>query len=318
MLAVSYVFYQNYITFYCFLLISILPLLSLGLMLAQWRHAVLSLSFSKEEYERNSEITLSLSYTGKQIPYALCTYQGVLSNSFYGCQKPIELTFFTNPSIMTEQSLPSQRCGCYEVSIKELLLYDVLGLWCKKSKVNLHAQAYVMPAAFQSVSIQQMVQTGTEKEKETTRKGDASYTDAYEIREYREGDSLKNLHHKLTFKLQKPMIREFARMEQALIYLYLDLSGDEEEVEQTLALCYSVALAYVKENQRVMCCWGSVDTMNTQAVETVPQVHQLLRNIISGPRANEAPFYSIGDGISYQLKGYAIKEVGQGGSAYGA
>lgn len=314
---VFYVFYQNYITFYCFVLITSLPILSRYLLSAGWKDTKISLKFSQDVYRLEDEGRLILQYHGKWYPFAICQMKGTMLNEFYHQDHPTSFVFFMAPNTNIQQNFVCERCGAYSVSFQELELFDVLGLWKKRIPISLEAQSAVYPNPFRSSAIEQMVESGNEREKETLRKGNLEYSDTYDIRAYREGDSLKHMHHKVSFKLQKVMMKEFANLEQTKLYFYLDFSGEDEEIEQTLALCYSVVLAFVNKQQSVICCWSKEEGMQSFEVEVPSQIRKLFDQIYHSNVSFQTNQAGQIDGVGYRLKGYELKEFSHGEALYG-
>ncbi len=111
-----------------------------------------------------------------------------------------------NTAIVTRTDV-KEHCGCYFTGVKKICVYDffrVLGFCIKTPGV---AKIVSLPRLF-DVNTDKYVESMLFAENDSDKiaiKG----SEVREVREYRDGDSLKNIHHKLSSRMSKLMVKEY-------------------------------------------------------------------------------------------------------------
>lgn len=98
----------------------------------------------------------------------------------------------------------TSHCGHYVYTFRSIRYYDFLGLFRFTRKLNKRSEISVMPI---ESAPDTMPRLDTYKTK-SYKKSRSPYSEIYDIREYREGDSMKNIHWKMTAKKGDIMVRE--------------------------------------------------------------------------------------------------------------
>lgn len=98
----------------------------------------------------------------------------------------------------------TSHCGKFEYTLKSIRYYDFLGLFFFPRKLNKRFELSVMPI---STAPEDMPRLDAYRTK-SYKKSKSPYSEIYDIREYREGDSMKNIHWKMTAKKDDLMVRE--------------------------------------------------------------------------------------------------------------
>lgn len=300
---IFHLFYQSYLTHYLFLLTSLLPFVTLILMLIQKNRLTLEVQFSQKEIIRGRKGEVSIKVISKMFPIAILKFDCKIENVFYGTSQIYELALISGNGTRFQETIPSEQSGLRKATIQDYLLIDLLGLWRVKQSCQTQATMLVLPPYQQSSQIEQFCEQGMEKEKEIARKTGLQSSDSYEIRDYQEGDSLKRLHHKMTYKLQKPMIRQYANLEAAQVMLILDLSGEVEMVEKTLTMFHSVARAFVNKAVSITCVYEQQAHCHQVEITYLPQIQQVLGNLLSAPRSEAFVSVKNHDDIQYRIHG---------------
>lgn len=130
-------------------------------------------------------------------------------------------------------SFDSEFCGVYEAKIRNLRIWDHLGVFCVKSPVTDHARTlYILPpSAGEQVFEGLPGREEAEGEQAEFRRG-VSSVDTSDIRTYRVGDSLRHIHWKLTAKLDELLVREMGEPQERMTRLYLNLQHRERELSR--------------------------------------------------------------------------------------
>ena len=277
--------------------------------MAQRKKLGLTLSFSKQECSRGSKERLTIKVSTGVFPLAIMKFQCIVENVFYETRDLYDIAMVSGNGATFQETFSCENCGKLQAAIHSYELIDLLGLWKRKCTCKVSAWMLVMPPYVQSAQIDSFAQEGMEKEKEIARRSGFQSDDSYEIKEYQEGDSLKRLHHNMTYKLNKPMIRQYANMEQAQIMLVLDMSGEEQIVENTLTMFHSTARSFLKQGIQVRCCYGYHQQPHLVELVLLSQIRQVLADILSVPK-DPSKIRSRGtDDIQYRIHGYELSKI---------
>ena len=130
-----------------------------------------------------------------------------------------------------ETPLPTEHCGGILAKLHKPYVYDFLGLFRFRLRKCFDATFYVMPRP-----------VGQELPPDLTRyiaqswhpKPGGGYAENHEIRQYRPGDQLNQIHWKLTAKVGDLMLREPMEPERGRLLLTLDLRGTPGELDDKL------------------------------------------------------------------------------------
>ena len=155
----------------------------------------------------------------------------------------------------------SQWCGCIYATLHTWRSYDFFGLAGQKRKAELSASTVVMPCE-QKEDFRFLTKEGFDMESfrySGARPGDDP-GETFDIREYQEGDSIRQIHWKLTGKLDKMMIRQrsFPVDDTVLILAEPFLKEKAPAVAQTLGEVFAAVLNSFME-QGISCQAGVFD-----------------------------------------------------------
>ena len=132
------------------------------------------------------------------------------------------------------EALPTDHCGQLEIAARGCRVYDYLGLFRfpirKKPKAVLLVRPAEMPLAV-IPNLHRLVNRVWRP------KRGGGFGEHHELRLYRPGDNLQQIHWKLTAKTGKLILRETVEPERGRILVKLDLSGTDEELDRKLGRC---------------------------------------------------------------------------------
>lgn len=309
-------FYQSYLTLYLFVIVTILPFLSFLMMRIYASSFHLRFAFDQKEIVQRMSSQLSIKIQGKHTPIAITKIDYQINNQFYESKKSYTCSLLCAPKQQVKKVITLPYCGCYKAEITQVLLFDLLGLWKKRCQISGESTLFVLPIYQDNISITKTMEDGLEKEKETWNKTGLLSNDSYEIREYQEGDSLKYLHHKMSYKLNKPMVRQFASLQQAHMLMVLDLQGDIDTVEQTLQTFYSIAKTMLAHGVLIKCGYIKGKQTIMKEVLTTTMLIQVLKEILQSPRSKHNHTFGSKEDIVYCIHGGNCQRVEDQEGAY--
>ncbi len=129
------------------------------------------------------------------------------------------------------EDLPTAHCGGLIITPKKANCCDLLGLWSRRLKNIQPVRVYIMPQAKK-----QTEPTGLEQHLSVVwrPKPGGGFSEQHELREYRPGDNLNQIHWKLSAKTGDLIIREPMEPLRSRMLLTLDLSGEPAVLDEKL------------------------------------------------------------------------------------
>lgn len=182
------------------------------------------------------------------------------------------------------EKIPTEHCGMMEVSFPELVAYDYLGLFRKKLAQQDRCTVYVQPKPVATQLATEPVIGGAGMLKP---KHGGGFSEEHELRLYRPGDELRNIHWKMSAKTGKLIYRE--PMEPVLkgYVITLTLSGESAQLDKKLGqlLWVSRSLLQKQLSHQVQCMTGKGLVVFT--VENEETLERGMKELLASPRGKE-------------------------------
>ena len=151
-------------------------------------------------------------------------------------------------------------CGTVEISVDYVKVYDFLGIFYRKVRWRRKAQVKVMPV-FELMPLEITRRTrefqADAQEFSQERRGDDP-SEIYQVREYQEKDSLKDIHWKLSAREEKLMIKERSFPLGCVVLIYIDYRRGMQSAEgfsKMLETAASLSITLVSEKCIHMAAW---------------------------------------------------------------
>ena len=129
----------------------------------------------------------------------------------------------------TSVVLPTNHCGGLMVAAEKVWIYDYLGLFRFRTKKIGARRILVWP---DPIPIRELPDLERYLARSWRPKAGGGFAENHEMRLYRPGDSLNQVHWKLTAKTGKIIIREPMIPDRGLILLTMNLRGTPEELDR--------------------------------------------------------------------------------------
>ncbi len=126
--------------------------------------------------------------------------------------------------------LATEHCGTYAIESIKIRVYDMFGLIPIPRKIELKSEIPVLP-------VQRMPSVATDSNgfrAKILTKSNSPYSELYDIREYVEGDPIKNVHWKMSAKKDEIMVREPQEETHGRARIVMPLVGSRDRVDQNL------------------------------------------------------------------------------------
>jgi uncharacterized protein (DUF58 family) len=124
-------------------------------------------------------------------------------------------------------------CGIYEIKCEHVYFYDLLGIFARKIKELPSADAIVLPKAIEVFSEIKASVLDDEEDIYSDPSAGTDVSEIKELREYREGDRLSQVHWKLSTKSEDLVVKEYAR--QAGVNIVIACDGSYTDLKSLTA-----------------------------------------------------------------------------------
>ena len=177
----------------------------------------------------------------------------------------------------TRHPLPTDHCGALEVTADKVRICDYLGLFAMPVK-NVPAKTVIIrPVALPMDDIPDLSRYMARSWRP---KFGGGYAENHELRLYRPGDSLNQVHWKLSAKTGELILREPMEPTPGLVLLTMDLSGTPDEIDRKFGRLLTVSLHLLshdlKHEIRVLTADGPVSHCVSNEPELTAAVDKLL------------------------------------------
>lgn len=214
-----YIFYQQWLSFLILMAVLCLPWFSLLLSLPAVRALQADLEHPAGLHIGGKAQTR---LTGRcTLPAPPFRGKLRLKNAMTGWQRD-----FRNAA-----DLPTDHCGMLTVEPLKCRCYDYLGLFRFRLKGLFPGVVFVRPYP---VNIEPTPDLSRYLARSWRPKPGGGFGENHELRLYRPGDNLQQIHWKLTAKTGKLILRETVEPDSSLVLLKLDLMGTEAEIDEKL------------------------------------------------------------------------------------
>lgn len=132
-------------------------------------------------------------------------------------------------TIAPQKPLPTDHCGKLNVRIEKGRVYDFLGMFFLPVRKGKAVSVTVMPTP---VAMNAPKELERHLSQSWQVKPGGGYAENHELRLYRPGDSLRQIHWKLSAKTGKLVIREAMEPRRGRLLLTMDICGTAEELDR--------------------------------------------------------------------------------------
>lgn len=176
-----------------------------------------------------------------------------------------------------QTQLSCDYAGIWDISVKRIRIQDLLGLFW----LHPHGQtSWTAQVLWKEVSLPEEIKRRfalyleSQKEEEHLPSGD------YEVRTYRQGDSLHHIHYKISSKFQTLMVKEYEEEKAEAPAVFLVFPQDMDACDQYLRVVYALCLSYVP----LRLFWSGEDGLCSQDLGTKEQVPSAFVHLFQTPK----------------------------------
>ncbi len=141
---------------------------------------------------------------------------------------------FSEERILLENGdrLPTAHCGYLEILPQKCRIYDYLGLFSMKPR---HLEPTALLLWPRKASLEMPKNLSRHISQSWRPKPGGGYAENHELRLYRPGDNLNQVHWKLSAKMNDYIVREAMEPARGRILLTVDIQGDPETIDRSFS-----------------------------------------------------------------------------------
>lgn len=151
-------------------------------------------------------------------------------------------------------SVDSEHCGCIHIEAGPVRIFDPFHLFRRTSDVMASADCFIMPERYPvTPAFQESSDRIQESESYSSRRPGYDPGETFQIREYVPGDSIRQIHWKLSGKVDRTMVRDFGLPVEDQILILIENGTrtgedvDPEQLDLVAETAFSLASALTRE-----------------------------------------------------------------------
>ena len=279
------IFYYGWFSWFLLLIVIGIPVLSLILSLPFMIIGATSgiTVFAKDRITVGDDFYVGISSKKWSIPFLpQLRIKLKATNKFAKTSKKLSLVYggILNKPYYQKINYISQHCGHFEAEARYGKIYDMLGIFFIPIKINCHISCSVMPKIKKPDN---KIENDTIPEIGYKPKPNGGYSEIYDIRAYRHGDRLKNIHWKLSSKLDDIVVREAIEPVYRQLIIKADFSDITSENDDILARMNYICRDIIDNNS---VCYCSVDGINASTITSIDDLERYLYAVYVGKSFN--------------------------------
>lgn len=197
---------------------------------------------------------------------------------------------------MDEIQLTEQYCGCLDLSLESVRIYDWTGVLPVRYRKPCSRRVLVMPDTIPlEVSPRLAISNLMDAEEYSQYKKGQDRQETFQIREYLPGDALQQIHWKLSSKLDRLVVRDPSLPMDPSLLLFWDKSEAEPAVCDCLCEAFvSLAQAFAEAGVSFRMAWNGelIHTADVVGTDQLPEaVAELLKTEKPDPSLSGAALY---------------------------
>ena len=200
-------------------------------------------------------------------------------------------------------------CGMLRLRLRRLAVYDLFGLVPIPVACDEKAELLILPETFEP-RLRLPLRSGQSEESDSYSqdKPGFDYAEVFQVREYREGDSPKQIHWKLTTKFDDLMVRDPGLPQERTVLLYWERGCAGETPAQTDAMAevlVSVLRGLLRQGVRCAVAWNGPDSEPEEhTLRMEDELYDLLPKLLQARRADQ-------EGLDSYLRLYGPRKSGK-------
>lgn len=257
---VFHAFYFGWYSWFLLVLVLSLPLFSLVISLLAMVRVRLRIEVPRR-CPREDSAYVTLRATGGFLPLPRCRFRLVVRS------------VMTGQETVLKQQAPGQEgwyvpldtghCGVLQCSLAKGRVYDYLGLFSFPLRLPPAVELMVEPVPREPEKLPNLNHFLVRRRRP---KPGGGFSEEHELRDYHPGDSMRDIHWKLSVKTDRTIVREAQEPIRGLTLLTFDLCGEPARVDSTLEQLLWLSRWMLEHEVFHQILWIDPETFETEQV----------------------------------------------------
>ena len=176
--------------------------------------------------------------------------------------------------------LQSSFCGRVYVQISRFTLLDYLGLLPMKALVKADARLTILPDLY-PMEADMTARPAYADDGASNRRGE-DRSEVYQLREYRPGDDIRQIHWKLSSKFDELILKEASQPESRSLLVFWDkrTGGNPQQMDALAEVVSSAGMALLQSGVPYTLCWTDRDDLQVQDISEENQLLQAIPALV--------------------------------------
>ncbi|MFZ2539087.1 MAG: DUF58 domain-containing protein, partial [Oscillospiraceae bacterium] len=231
-----YLFYGEYLAFVALAFVVSLPFFLYAITLITSRKIVVKFADCKTIAQKLTSTEAQVEVDNESMLHIVTAKLTIVSETVFSNDKLKEMIFIpinANQITTIKTGVVSKYCGDVKITLKNVKLYDFLSLTSHTKRLNKSLKVAVLPNVYEiNANPNIVVAPDDESHSYSTTKSGDDASQVFDYHEYHEGDKVKNIHWKLSTKLDKLMVKEFSLPISSAVCIALELGDCENKANQ--------------------------------------------------------------------------------------
>lgn len=290
-----FIFFQGYLSHLTLIIALLFPVLSFLLLLPACFCTRVFLRVPTQTVEKKEKIPFFLHVENRWILPCSAVILRLNCRNLLGGEQQTSLEFQplhtlrrfpigARSSSSISQNLSSRWCGKLELKVEKVRVMDLLGLFCLPVFVKVPPQYInVLPhiEEMEVVLDQQMMEVDSDRFSPYQPGNDPS--EVFQVREFRDGDTLRRVHWKLTQRMGELMVRDFSLPIDHALYFLIEAGaeGGAEELDRLLGAFASISSALIQQGCAHHVGWIEKEQLHWEQINESAELQAVMSQMLS-------------------------------------
>ena len=185
--------------------------------------------------------------------------------------------------------LESAYCGRVYVYVQSVQILDYFGLFSLSVPVKASARITILPELFSCDVVPSPVSSVSD-DSTVSRRGD-DRTEVFQLREYQSGDDIRQIHWKLSSKLDTLLLKEPSQNVSRSLMVFWDKRGEciPKNMDAMAEVTASVCQALCDSGTAFDLCWTDKDDLELRQIRDADTLLQTIPALVTQAGAEECP-----------------------------
>ncbi len=279
-------FLRSYLSFMIAIIMLLAAILSCMVLVYYRKRPVAGIEFSKYNVAKGNELIFCVRVQSEGVLLPFDTkLKYVVSNAFTGEREEYTQKVFVYPKkgATLDYRISLEKCGMLEGRVEQFVIYDFFHILKFYSSNKKDGQAISFPR-YNPTDYEELFDMVEDfpKEDESKNMGNDYNLDC-EVREYIEGDSLKNIHWKLTAKKDNLMIRERLSTGRQRMNVILQFGEQTEENDALMDSLRWILEEMILKEYPIQLFWKNsvAGNVKSECIAEIGEMERVIYDILS-------------------------------------